>query len=71
MVEQLIFDQLPLASQVSGNGEQRLYGRKELGAILYHAGEAFIDQTIQYFIDFLSRYAGPGRQFQRLKLWVP
>ncbi len=71
LVGQFLFRELPLARQIRGNRQIRLHGRKKLGAVLHHAGEALFNQAVQHLVDLLPRNVRAGRQFQRLEPGMP
>ena len=49
----------------------RLNGGEQFGLLLDDLREAFLDQTVENFVDFLPRNMRPRRQFQSLETRMP
>lgn len=67
-VERLLFDLLLergfAAGEIASEGESGFDGAEELGAFLDDAGEAFVDEGVEDFVDFLSGNLSAGSELQ-------
>ena len=68
VVRQLLLQGLPLAAEISGDGQAGLDGGEQLGLFLDYLGKPLLDQAVQNLIDLLTGYVGARCQFQRLEL---
>lgn len=58
------------AGDVAGDGEGGFDSAEEFGAFLDDVGEAFFDEGIEDFVDFLAGHLGAGSEFEGLETRV-